>query len=654
MKSILSRPAQFLVYLVYRLVEGGIGLLSVESCIRIGETLGFAVSRVARPYRRLVHRNMTLALKDEYSPAQIETLVDDHFAALGKNMICSVRTSLLSPEEIDGILTIDGLENCSKANAEGKGLIMCVNHLSNWEFFTRVKPGGLDSGQGTIYQRLRNPYLNRHVEKLRGRDGTLGFDRQAGFVAPADFVRGGGALGVLFDQHPGPRGILCPFFNRLVATTTLPAILSLRTGAPIVYSYLQPEGPGKWRCVFTDPVFPGKEVGREEYINQVTARLNRRLEDTIRQNPAEWFWVHNRWKSTPRAVLSTGPRLKLFVPEDVPLEKLTTFRLAVWSPNPLGDACMSLPAVRALKKGRPDMHLTVCCRENLAPMWRAQEEVDEVIAFKKGLKPREVGAMIREGREPIEVAVLLPNSLRSALEAKAAGIPCRIGFRGHHRKRLLKFAVPEPPARTENKHHVHRYLHLVKEIGGDIRDVDSLLQIPPAPTPLGGDQSEIHIGVCPGAEYGNAKRYPIERYAAALESLRERNPQTKFRISIFGSPAEGGIGEELASLLSEPRDNRAGKTTVADLVDELRTCHFVVTNDTGTMHLSAALGVPTVAIFGSTEPELTSPIGDVHRVIRHKVDCSPCFKRECPIDYRCMLRIEPEVVVAEMEALLKS
>ena len=113
------------------------------------------------------------------------------------------------------------------------------------------------------------------------------------------------------------------------------------------------------------------------------------------------------------------------------------------------------------------------------------------------------------------------------------------------------------------------------------------------------------------------------------------------------------IRNELAALLSEPRTNRAGETDIAGLVDELRTCHFVATNDTGTMHLAAALGVPTVAIFGSTEPDFTSPIGgDAHRVIRHKVDCSPCFKRECPIDYRCMLRIEPDLVTEKMASLL--
>lgn len=327
------------------------------------------------------------------------------------------------------------------------------------------------------------------------------------------------------------------------------------------------------------------------------------------------------------------------------------YHFLVRSPNPLGDACMALPAVRALKRSRPQVRITVCCRENLAPMWEAREEIDEVIPFPKGLNPLQVGKLIRSHGK-FDAGVLLPNSFRSALELWIGGVRNLAGYNRYQRRLLLKTAVTEPTPTKETQHHVHRYLHLVAAIGAPTEPLPELLAIPNAPTPIAEGAKEIHLGVCPGAEYGNAKRYPIERYAEAIESLRKVHPETQFSVSIFGSPAERGIGDELAALLSEPRQNRAGETSIADLVKELQTCHLVATNDTGTMHLSAALGVPTVAVFGSTEPAFTAPIGDVHRVIRHQVDCSPCFLRECPIDYRCMLRIKPEVVLHEMEALL--
>lgn len=327
------------------------------------------------------------------------------------------------------------------------------------------------------------------------------------------------------------------------------------------------------------------------------------------------------------------------------------YRFLVRSPNPLGDACMALPAVRALKRSRPDAQIAVVCRRNLTPMWAAREEIDEVIPFSKGLNPLQVGRVIRKhGR--FDEGVLLPNSFRSALELRFGGVHRLSGYDRHGRHFLLKNAVAEPEPNAETQHHVHRYLHLVGETGVDISDIDALLAIPETPTPIQGGEKEIHLGVCPGAEYGNAKRYPIKRYAEAIETLRGKRPDTTFRVSIYGSPAERGIGDELVAEISEPCENRAGKTSIEDLVEELQTCHFLATNDTGTMHLAAALGVPTVAIFGSTEPAFTSPIGNVHRVIRHQVDCSPCFLRECPVDYRCMLRIDPEVVVKEMEALL--
>lgn len=328
------------------------------------------------------------------------------------------------------------------------------------------------------------------------------------------------------------------------------------------------------------------------------------------------------------------------------------WRLLVRSPNPLGDACMSLPAVRALKQSRPNVHLTVCCRENLAPMWEAREEIDEVIPFSRSLNPWQVGGVIRRSGT-FDEGVLLPNSFRSALELWLGGVRNLGGYNRYQRRILLRTPVAEPVPSPDKQHHVHRYLHLAEAVGASIEPIDTLLAIPPAPTPIGEGEKEIHVGVCPGAEYGNAKRYPIDRYARAIEQLRERRSDLSIRVSIFGSPAEKAIGDELKSLLSDPVENRAGETSIADLVAELQTCHFVATNDTGTMHLAAALGVPTVAIFGSTEPDFTAPIGNVHRVIRHPVDCSPCFLRECPIDYRCMLRIEPEVVLREMEVLLE-
>lgn len=166
------------------------------------------------------------------------------------------------------------------------------------------------------------------------------------------------------------------------------------------------------------------------------------------------------------------------------------WRLLVRSPNPLGDACMSLPAVRALKQSRPNVHLTVCCRENLAPMWEAREEIDEVIPFSRSLNPWQVGGVIRRSGT-FDEGVLLPNSFRSALELWLGGVRNLGGYNRYQRRILLRTPVAEPVPSPDKQHHVHRYLHLAEAVGASIEPIDTLLAIPPAPTPIGEGEKEI-------------------------------------------------------------------------------------------------------------------------------------------------------------------
>lgn len=656
MKRLLSRSVDYLAYIAFRAVDVLVGRFSIPLCENLGEFLGGCACAVFFPYRNLVEENLRRAFPDKRGD-QVRRLARQHFEALGRNFALSVRVGHMSQGQIDSRIVYEGLEHLETALEAGRGCLVAIPHYSTWEVYSRIQPFGDRIKTGAIYQRLHNDLVDGFLAEQRESTGTSFFERGDGVGGPIRFLREGGILGVLFDQSPGACGAFAPFFRRLTATTTLPGVLSQRTGAPVVYTHLEPDGSGRWKVVFDRPIEPGDRNDRD-FPARTAAVLNEKLEDTICENPAEWFWVHRRWKISGKAFVCAGTSARIWPKNPEAQAELEPYRLLVRSPNPLGDACMALPAVRALKRGRPDVHLTVCCRGNLAPMWEAQPEVDAVIPFSKGLNPREVGRVIREAGGEFDAGILLPNSFRSALELRLAGVRYLAGYDRYQRKCLLRSAVAEPPVAEKpdpsnpKQHHVWRYLHLVGKIGADVRPVDALLQIPPAPTPVVTGLKEIHIGICPGAEYGNAKRYPIERYAEAIETLRRQRPDVTFLVSIYGSPNERPIGEELAGLLSEPKENRVGETSIAGLVDELRTCHFLATNDTGTMHLAAALGVPTVAIFGSTEPAFTAPIGAVHRVIRHQVDCSPCFLRECPIDYRCMLRIEPQAVVQEMETLL--
>jgi heptosyltransferase-2 len=156
------------------------------------------------------------------------------------------------------------------------------------------------------------------------------------------------------------------------------------------------------------------------------------------------------------------------------------------------------------------------------------------------------------------------------------------------------------------------------------------------------------IGINPGASYGTAKRWLPERFAAVADLLAERGA----RVVIVGGPAERETGQAIADQMRSPARVLCGRTTLPELVGVLARLRTLVTNDSGPMHLAAALGVPVVAVFGPTDWRETHPVGDRHRLVREDVHCSPCRLRECPIDHRCMRRVSVDRVLAEAGALL--
>ena len=157
------------------------------------------------------------------------------------------------------------------------------------------------------------------------------------------------------------------------------------------------------------------------------------------------------------------------------------------------------------------------------------------------------------------------------------------------------------------------------------------------------------MGLCPGAEYGPAKRWLPERFAEVAAAV---SAKLSVQWILFGTPKDITVGETIVRTLGDSCVNRIGQTTLEQLIDELRKCRLLLTNDTGTMHLASLLGVSTVAIFGSTDPRLTGPLGDCHIIVRHQVECSPCFLRKCPIDFRCMKAVGVDEVTDAVLSIL--
>ncbi len=320
--------------------------------------------------------------------------------------------------------------------------------------------------------------------------------------------------------------------------------------------------------------------------------------------------------------------------------------LLVRSPNWLGDAVMALPAVRNLKTALGAEKLVVAAPEKLAALWEACPFVDRVVSLPHPKNLAAVARLLREGK--FASAVLLPNSLRAAAEAFAAGIRRRAGYARGGRRLLLTHAIPAPPRNPVRLHQRFYYLDLVTALGGPSDESFPALR----KTKKEKSSSSQGVGVlalCPGAEYGPAKRWPVESFVAAAKLISEKR---KLRVVLFGAPNDAPVAEQFMAQFPEA-ENRVGKTSLEEFMAGLAASKLVLCNDSGAMHVAAALGRPTVAVFGSTEPQLTGPLGPRAAVLRHHVPCSPCFLRECPIDFGCMKGITPEMVAAEAEKLLK-
>jgi heptosyltransferase-2 len=366
-------------------------------------------------------------------------------------------------------------------------------------------------------------------------------------------------------------------------------------------------------------------------------------------------------------------------------------RILIRGVNWLGDAVMTTPALQRLRQALPGAHLTLLTSRNLAGLWQQHPSLDNILTFSPGESPWAVARRLRPGG--FQTALVLPNSPRSALEPWLAGIPERIGFahpwrnwlltrlvvpRAGHREtrkrspreiRLLVRAQPTPGVsrvglESEDGHslghQIHDYLHLAAALGANPEPIPPLLSVSDGEIreavqkfglPNTSSAPRI-LGVAPGAQYGPAKRWPLERFIAVT---REINNRTGCHWLLLGGEGDKPAADELASALSKGTasparaSNLAGRTSLRELCALLKLCQVLLTNDSGPMHVAAALGTPVVALFGSTSPELTGPglPGDTrHRVLRCPAPCSPCFRRTCPIDFRCMTGLGVEQTTA--------
>ena len=357
-------------------------------------------------------------------------------------------------------------------------------------------------------------------------------------------------------------------------------------------------------------------------------------------------------------------------------------RVMVRAPNWVGDAVMAEPALREIRRVFSRARITMVARPWVAGLFEGEDLCDDLIEARDAFGPAQsVARFFRESsrirREKFDLAILLQNAFGAALTAKAGRARIIAGYPTDGRRAFLDLVVPfEPNHRAA--HQVSYYAKIAAEVERRFTG-SSLISIEAARPRLRATAEQLErargllaqsgISACaigeaphktpphkipivalnPGATNSRAKRWLAERFAETADLLAEREG---FQTIIIGAEGDKEEAEKTASLMRSPAAVLAGRTSISELKGVLACASLVISNDTGPAHVAAALAIPTVVVFGPTEHFATRPLSDLATVVRHDVECSPCMYRDCPIDHRCMTRVEVNDVYRAARELL--
>jgi heptosyltransferase-2 len=343
------------------------------------------------------------------------------------------------------------------------------------------------------------------------------------------------------------------------------------------------------------------------------------------------------------------------------LKKFEPQNIIVRMPNWIGDLVMATPILSDLRKAFPSARITAMCRSPICDLLKQNPEIDELFCFSKAngwgrrKMRRNIIEKLKMGR--YDLGILLTHSFSSAWWFWLGRVRYRLGYESNGRRMFLTHSQPFP-TNIQNQHLVVTYKMLLKSLDIPVSDTPPMLDL--SPDEIEEARARLHqhgipddayiLGINPGATYGSAKCWLPERFReVTLRLLEEKD----LYIVYFGDQATASLCKEICLNLPSRVINLAGLTTLRELASLIRLCHVVLTNDSGPMHIADALGTTMIALFGSTSEIVTGPY---HRgcVIHKHVECSPCYQRVCPIDFRCMKRIEVDEVYLAIKQSLKT
>lgn len=342
-------------------------------------------------------------------------------------------------------------------------------------------------------------------------------------------------------------------------------------------------------------------------------------------------------------------------------------KILVRVPNWVGDAVMCIPALEVLRRRWATSEIVLLGRDWVSGIFQGQAWTNRVLVFEHKDRHKGISGLERLARElraeKFDVAVLFQNAFQAAWLAWRARIPLRIGYARDARSWLLTRAVPVPSAQEVPAHESYYYLELLRRAGwlSLLPEVESIrIEVAPEEVERAEETLEnagvpgaprlARVAMAPGAAYGSAKCWPVERYAEMADRLIA---EFGADVILFGSADERDVCGRIAAAMKRKPVQMAGATSIADLPALFASCDLFIGNDSGAMHVAAAVGLPVVAVFGPTDPEGTAPVTPRRTLVQHRVSCSPCFLRHCPIDHRCMTCVQVDAVYSAAREWIK-
>src|SRR6267142_1717945 len=339
-------------------------------------------------------------------------------------------------------------------------------------------------------------------------------------------------------------------------------------------------------------------------------------------------------------------------------------RIVVRGTNWVGDSVMTVPALRALRRLVPDAEITLAIRPWAKGLFADADFIDELLIYdRKGISSV-IGQIGQWRQRRFDLAILFQNAFEAALIPFMARIPFRFGYATEARQFLLTNPLPRPEWRA-SRHEVFYYLYLIAALEQLLTGANSVCDNEPDAAlylsesrkaealallrTSGIRENKTIVAICPGSINSRAKRWPAERYAALADRLIA---SSHAEVLLIGSQEEQDVSTAVVSQMRQAPIVLTGKTTLDQVTALLGVVDLLVTNDTGPAHIAAALGSPTLVIFGPTNPLTTRPFSPVAEILRHPPDCAPCMLRDCPIDHRCMTAITVDEVFDRAAVLL--